>query len=185
MIDEIISDAKERMESAVAAARRDFAAIRSGRANTAILDRVTVDYYGTQTPLSQLATVSAPEPRLLMVQPWDKTQVQAVEKAILQADLGLTPTSDGDVIRIAVPQLTEERRKELVRFARKEAEDKRVVVRNVRRDANEDLKTLEKEKEISQDEARRAQEQVQELTDQYITMIDQLLEAKEQEIMEV
>lgn len=185
MVDEILADAKERMEAAVAAARRAFAGIRSGRASTSLLDRVTVDYYGTATPLNQMATISAPDARLIVVQPWDKTQIQSIEKAILQSDLGLTPTNDGTVIRIAIPQLTEERRKELVRIVRKEAEERRVVVRNVRRDANEDLKELEKEKEISEDEARRAQEQVQSLTDTYIRDIDRLLEAKEKEIMEV
>lgn len=173
------------MKAAVAAAKRDFAGIRTGRASTALLDRITVDYYGVSTPLNQLAAISAPEPRLLTVQPWDKTQMQAIEKAILQSDLGLTPTSDGSIIRIAIPQLTEERRRELVRVVRKEAEDKRVVVRNTRRDANDELKKLEKEKAISEDDSRRAQEKVQELTDRYVREIDQLLEAKEKEIMEV
>lgn len=185
MTDDVLKDAEERMQSTVASAKKSFASVRTGRANTGLLDRVTVEYYGTPTPLNQLATVSAPEPRLLVVQPWDKSQLAAIEKAILQADLGLTPTSDGSVIRIAIPQLTEERRRELVRLVRKDAEERRVVIRNVRRDANEMLKSLEKEKEISEDEARRAQERVQELTDRYIQQIDQLLEAKEKEIMEV
>jgi len=183
--EDVLKDAQERMEAAVAAARKSFAAVRSGRANASLLDRVIVEYYGTPTPLNQLATVSAPEPRLLVVQPWDKSQIPAVEKAILQSDLGLVPTSDGSVLRIAIPQLTEERRKELVRVVRKDAEEHRVAIRNVRRDANEMLKSLEKEKAISEDEARRAQERVQELTDRYIQEIDRLLQAKEQEIMEV
>lgn len=185
MVDEVLSEVEEKMQAAVAAARREFAAIRTGRAHTGLLDRVQVDYYGTPTPLNQLATISVPEPRLLTIQPWDKSQVQAIEKAILQADLGLTPTNDGSVIRLAIPQLTEERRKELVRVVRKEAEEKRVAIRNLRRDANEDLKLLEKEKEISEDEGRRAQEKVQALTDRYIAEVDRLLEAKEKEIMEV
>lgn len=185
MIDEVLSDIEERMQGAVAAARREFASIRSGRASASLLDRVMVEYYGTMTPLNQLATVSVPEARLIVVQPWDKSQLQAVEKAILQSDLGLTPTNDGSVIRIVVPPLTEERRKELVRIVRKEAEEKRVVVRNLRREANETLKELEKEKEISEDESRRAQERVQQLTDKYIQQIDRLLEAKEKEILEV
>lgn len=185
MTEDVLKDAQERMEAAVAAARKSFAAVRSGRANASLLDRVIVEYYGTPTPLNQLATVSAPEPRLLVVQPWDKSQIPAVEKAILQSDLGLVPTSDGSVLRIAIPQLTEERRKELVRVVRKDAEEHRVAIRNVRRDANEMLKSLEKEKAISEDEARRAQERVQELTDRYIQEIDRLLQAKEQEIMEV
>lgn len=185
MTEDVLKDAQERMEAAVAAARKSFATVRSGRANASLLDRVIVEYYGTPTPLNQLATVSAPEPRLLVVQPWDKSQIPAVEKAILQSDLGLVPTSDGSVLRIAIPQLTEERRKELVRVVRKDAEEHRVAIRNVRRDANEMLKSLEKEKAISEDEARRAQERVQELTDRYIQEIDRLLQAKEQEIMEV
>lgn len=185
MIDEVLQDAEERMQGAVAAARREFAAVRSGRASASLLDRVTVDYYGSMTPLNQLASVSVPEARLIVVQPWDKSQLKAIEKAILESDLGLTPTSDGSVIRIVVPQLTEERRKELVRIVRKEAEEKRVVVRNVRRDANETLKELEKAKEISADDCKRAQERVQALTDKYIQEIDRLLEVKEKEIMEV
>nr|MBO2483518.1 ribosome recycling factor [Bacillota bacterium] len=185
MIEEVLKNAEERMKGAVAAARRDFAAIRTGRASAALLDRIVVDYYGTPTPLNQLATISAPEPRLLTVQPWDRSQIPAIEKAILQSDLGLTPNTDGAIIRIVVPQLTEERRKELVKIVRKEAEEKRVAVRNARRDANEEIKRLEKEKQISEDESRRAQEKVQELTDRYIREIDQLLEAKEKEIMEV
>ncbi len=185
MIDEVITDAEERMKAAVASARRDFAGIRSARASTSLLDRVNVDYYGTSTPLNQMATLSAPEPRLLLIQPWDKSQMQAVEKAIMQSDLGLTPTSDGSVIRIAIPPLTEERRKELVRLVRKEAEEKRVAVRNVRRDANETIKELEKEKEISEDDGKRAQERIQALTNTYVQEIDRLLEAKEKEILEV
>lgn len=185
MTDDVLKDAEERMRSAVAAARKSFSSVRTGRANTSLLDRVMVDYYGTLTPLNQLATISAPEPRLLVVQPWDKSQLAAVEKAILQSDLGLTPSSDGTVIRIVIPQLTEERRRELVKLVRKDAEEHRVAIRNVRRDANEMLKSLEKEKTISEDEARRAQERVQELTDRYIQEIDRLLGAKEQEIMEV
>jgi len=183
--EDVLKEAQQRMEAAVAAARKSFAGVRTGRANASLLDRVIVEYYGTPTPLNQLATISAPEPRLLVVQPWDKSQIPAIEKAILQSDLGLVPTSDGSVIRIAIPQLTEERRRELVRVVRKDAEEHRVAIRNVRRDANEMLKSLEKEKEISEDEARRAQERVQELTDRYIQEIDRLLQAKEQEIMEV
>lgn len=185
MVDEIITDAKERMEAALTAARRDFAGIRSGRASTSLLDRINVDYYGSITPLNQLASISIPEARLIVIQPWDKSQIQAIEKAIMQSDLGLTPTNDGSVIRIVVPQLTEERRKELVRVVRKEAEDRRVIIRNIRRDANDTVKELEKEKELSTDDSRRAQERIQEITDQYIKEIDLLLEAKEKEIMEV
>lgn len=182
---EVMAEAKERMQNAVEAARRDFAGIRSGRASASLLDRISVEYYGTVTPLNQLASISVPEARLIIVQPWDKTQLQAVEKAISQSDLGLTPTSDGAVIRIAVPPLTEERRKELVRVVRKEAEERRVVIRNIRRDANDTIKELEKEKELSTDESRRAQESIQELTDKHINEVDALLESKEKEILEV
>ncbi len=173
------------MQAVIAATRRDFAAVRTGRANPALLERVMVDYYGTPTPIQQLATISTPEPRLLTIQPWDRQMVKAIEKAIQQSDLGLTPNSDGQVIRIVLPQLTEERRKELVRLVRKEAEEKRVAIRNIRRDANEALKKLEKDGLLSEDEVRRAQGEIQTLTDHYIREVDHLLEAKEKEIMEV
>jgi len=184
-IDAILKDSEEKMQNAVQAARRELASIRTGRANPSLLDRITVDYYGTPTPIQQMASVSVPEARLLVIQPWDKSALKEIEKAILSSDLGLTPNSDGSVIRIQIPQLTEERRKDLARIARKEAEDKRVAVRNVRRDANEALKHLEKDGTISEDDERRAQAQVQELTDKYIAEIDELLEAKEREILEV
>lgn len=185
MVDEVLREAEELMKAAVHAARVDFQAVRTGRANTALVDRIVVSYYGTPTPLNQLASISTPEPRLLLIQPWDKSQMGAIEKAILQSDLGLTPTNDGDVIRIAIPALTEDRRRELVRFVRKEAEEKRIAVRNARRDANERLKKLEKEKEIAEDECRKATDRVQELTDRYVKEIDRLLELKEKEIMEI
>lgn len=183
MIDEIIDYAEEMMQAAVQAARTDFQAVRTGRASTALVDRIQVEYYGTPTPLNQMATVSVPEPRLIMIQPWDKDQVPVIEKAILQTDIGLTPTNDGGVIRLAIPQLTEDRRRDLVRFVRKDAEEKRVAVRNARRDANDGIKKLEKD--YPEDERRKATERVQELTDQYIEEIDRLLELKEKEIMEV
>src|SRR5690625_1924049 len=172
-IDAILKDSEEKMQNAVQAARRELASIRTGRANPSLLDRITVDYYGTPTPIQQMASVSVPEARLLVIQPWDKSALKEIEKAILSSDLGLTPNSDGSVIRIQIPQLTEERRKDLARIARKEAEDKRVAVRNVRRDANEALKHLEKDWTISEDDERRAQAQVQELTDKYIAEIDE------------
>ncbi|HLT57465.1 MAG: ribosome recycling factor [Limnochordales bacterium] len=181
----LLQEAEEKMKQAVQAARRELATIRTGRANPALLDRITVDYYGTPTPINQLASISVPEARLLVIQPWDKNALKDIEKAILKSDLGLVPTSDGNVLRIQVPQLTEERRKELARIARKETEDKRVAVRNVRRDVNEAIKKLEKEGKLPEDAARRAQQQVQELTDRYIQEIDNLLAAKEKEILEV
>ncbi len=181
----VLRDAENKMQQAVQAARRELASIRTGRANPALLDRITVDYYGTPTPLNQMASISVPEARLLVIQPWDKSVLKDIEKAILSSELGLTPTSDGSVIRIQIPQLTEERRRDLAKLARKEAEDKRVAVRNVRRDANDELKRLEKEGVISEDDCRRAQTDVQELTDKYVKEIDELLAVKEKEIMEV
>lgn len=185
MIDDLLQDASKRMEARITATKQDFASIRTGRANPALLDRIHVEYYGTQTPIQQMASVSVPEPRLLVIQPWDKSSMKDIEKAILQSDLGLTPSNDGSVIRIQLPQLTEERRKDLVRVVRKGAEDHRIAVRNIRREVNDDLKELEKASEISEDEARRAQARAQEMTDKAIAQIDSLLQAKESEIMEV
>lgn len=181
----LLAQATERMKAAVQTARRDLAAIRTGRASPALLDRVVVDYHGTSVPLNQVASISTPEPRLLVVQPWDRFLLKEVEKAILKSDLGVTPTNDGTVVRLVLPQLTEERRRELVKVVRKEAEEKRVVVRTIRREVNDEIKKWEKKKAIPEDESRRAQQQVQQLTDRYIQEIDQLLEAKEKEIMEV
>lgn len=181
----VLQDSEDKMKNAIQATRRELASIRTGRANPSLLERIHVDYYGTPTPLTQMASVSVPEARLLVIQPWDKSAMKDIEKAILASDLGLTPNSDGAVLRIQIPQLTEERRRDLARVARKEAEDKRVAVRNVRRDANESLKDLEKDGTISEDDSRRAQAQVQELTDKYVAEIDELLAAKEKEILEV
>lgn len=182
---EILNGTEERMKGVVQSARRDFGAIRTGRANPALLDRVQVEYYGTLTPLNQLATVSAPEPRQLLIQPWDKNVVKNVERAILQSDLGLTPSSDGNIVRITIPELTEDRRKELVRVVRKTAEEKRVAVRNLRREANERVRAAQKDGELSEDDAHRLEEKVQQLTDRYVAEIDALLEHKEREILEV
>ncbi len=185
MIKEVISEAEDRMKKAIEVLRKDFGSMRAGRATPALLDKVMVDYYGVPTPINQMAKVSVPEPRLLAIQPWDKTVISAIEKAIQKSDLGLTPNNDGSVIRLAIPQLTQERRNELVKVAKKKAEEARVAVRNVRRDANEQLKDLEKEKEISEDDEKRAQEEVQKLTDRCVKEVDLILEHKEQEIMEV
>jgi len=181
----LFEEARKRMENVVAATKREFATVRTGRANPALLDRIEVDYYGTKTPLNQLATVSAPEPRLLVVQVFDKSAIPDVEKAILKADLGLTPTNDGQVIRLVLPQLTEERRKELVKVVRRIAEEKRIGVRNARRDLNEGIRKARKEGAISEDVARRAEAEAQNLTQQFTDEIDELLRQKEQEIMEV
>ena len=185
MLREIISEAESRMKKTTELFRKELATLRAGRATPALLERVQVDYYGVMTPISQMANVSVPEPRLLVVQPWDRNFVGAVEKAILKSDLGLTPVSDGTVIRLAIPQLTQERRAELVRAIRKKAEEERVAIRNVRREANEEVKELEREGEVSEDEARRGQDEIQRLTDRYVGEVDAILAAKEKEIMEV
>jgi ribosome recycling factor len=177
--------AEERMKAVIEATQREFAGVRTGRANPALLDRVVVDYYDTPTPLVQLANVSAPEPRLLVVTPWDRSVLGRIEKAILKADIGLVPTNDGNVIRMTIPHLTEERRRELVKLVRKMAEEMRVAVRNIRRDVMESVKGLEKEGTISEDDLKRAQEEIQKLTDKYVGEIDKLLAAKEVEILQV
>jgi len=184
-IGDILKAGRKNMDKVIEATKRDFSVIRTGRANPAILERVQVECYGSETPLKQIAGISAPEPRLLVVQPWDKSIINEVEKAIQKADLGLNPTNDGTVIRLAIPQLTEERRKELVRMVKKEAEEKRVLVRNIRREAKEKIKKLEKDGSISEDESRKTMDEIQKLTDEYVADIDKLLANKEAEIMEV
>ncbi len=181
----IIKDAEQRMEKAVSALKKELASLRAGRATPSLLDKVTVDYYGAQTPVNQLANVSAPEPRLLVIQPWDKSALGEIEKAIQKSELGLTPTNDGSVIRISIPALTEERRAELVKVVRKHGEEAKVAIRNIRRDANEELKKLEKDGQVSEDELRRYQDDTQKSTDKYVKLVDQTVEEKEKEIMEV
>ncbi|ARU62488.1 ribosome recycling factor [Tumebacillus avium] len=185
MVNELMKNLNDRMEKGIGNVKREFASVRAGRATPALLDRVQVDYYGSATPISQVANVSAPEPRMLVIQPWDKGTLGDIEKAIIKADLGLTPTNDGSVIRISIPQLTEQRRQDLAKMVKKMAEEGRVAIRNIRRDINDDLKKLEKNGEISEDESRRTQEKVQKETDRFIGEIDKLLVAKEAEIMEV
>lgn len=185
MVQTVLKDTEEKMKKAVEALRKDFQSIRAGRANPALLDKIQVDYYGVPTPLNQVANISAPEARLLVIQPWDKSVLGDIEKAILKSDLDLTPNNDGNIIRIAIPQLTEERRKELVKIVKKKAEEYRVVIRNIRREANDEIKKMEKNGEISEDEMHRSQDEVQELTNQYIEKIDGVLKIKEAEIMEV
>jgi len=182
---DVIKETKPRMEGAVDDFRRKLASVRTGRAAVSILDTVLVDYYGTLTPLSQLASVHAPEPQMLTVQPWDQTQIAAVEKAIRSADLGLNPSNDGKLVRIPIPPLTEERRKQLAKQIHDIAEDHRTAIRNVRRDANDRLKKMLKDKAISEDAERDALQEIQKLTDGYITRIDELSKSKEQEIMSV
>lgn len=184
-VDELIQDAQRRMDKSVEATRTEFNSVRTGRASPALLDRINVDYYGQPTPLKQLATISAPEPRLLAIQAFDPSSVKAIEKSILESDLGLTPSSDGKLIRLPIPQLTEERRKELVKVVRHMAEEGRVAVRNVRRDAIHHLKELVDNGEVGADEEHRAEERVQKLTDEHVSGIDEILKHKEAEIMEV
>ncbi|MDH7478982.1 MAG: ribosome recycling factor [Syntrophomonadaceae bacterium] len=185
MLEDLTKESEQKMQKALEVLRREFASLRAGRANPALLERVMVDYYGTPTPINQVGNIGVPEPRLLVVQPWDKSLIPAVEKAILKSDLGVTPSSDGNVVRIAIPQLTQERRKELAKVIKKKAEESRVAVRNIRRDANDRLKAMEKKGEISEDESRRQQDALQKLTDNFIKLIDKTAEAKEHEIMEV
>lgn len=183
--DKIELDAENRMKRAIQVLRDEFITVRTGRASTALLDRLTIEYYGTNVPLKQVATVSAPEPRSLSVHPFDKTTIPAIEKAIQQSDLGITPGNDGNVIHLPIPALNEERRKDLIKVVKHMAEESRVAVRNVRRDANEHLKGLKKDKKVSEDDERRAEEETQKLTDKYIKEIDEMLKNKEQEILEV
>ena len=185
MLKDILKDGENKMIAVVNSAKKALSGIKTGRANPALLDRITVDYYGTETPLNQVANISVPEARLLVIQPWDKSTIKAIEKAILTSDLDLVPNNDGTVIRIAIPALNEERRKQLVKIVKKEIEEYRVGVRNIRRDLNEQIKKNEKAGEISEDDSRRLQDEVQKLTDKYIAEIDKLGEAKEKEIMEV
>jgi ribosome recycling factor len=185
MIEDVKKDVKHRMEQAVETVRQELSKLRTGKASPAILDGITVNYYGTNTPLRQVANVSAPEPRLLVVQPWDRGLLGEIEKTILKSDLGLNPTNDGIVIRIPIPALTEERRQSLVKVAKKITEDGRVAIRNVRRDANEKLKKLEKDSKISEDELRRSQDETQKMTDEYIKKLDDILALKEKDIMEI
>ena len=183
-IDEFIVDATHRMNKSVESAQHEFNTLRTGRASAALLDRIQIDYYGTKTPLKQLATINAPEPRLLTVQPFDPSSLASIERTIQESDLGLTPSNDGKIIRLPIPQLTEERRKELVKVARQMAEDGRVAVRNVRRDVMHHLKELVDKGEVGSDEEHRAEERVQKLTDDHTHKIDDLLKRKEEDLLE-
>jgi len=182
---ETVVKIEQRMKKAVEHLRQELASVRTGKATTALLDPVKVEYYGSNVPLNQVAGISAPEPRLLVVHPWDRAMVPVVEKAILKADLGFNPASDGTVIRVPIPALTEERRKDLVKVVKKMVEEGRVSVRNLRRDGNEEIKKLEKDGKISEDSSHAAQNEIQELTDKHIKLMDELLAKKEAEIMEV
>ncbi|GJQ20745.1 MAG: ribosome-recycling factor [Bacteroidia bacterium] len=185
MVKNILADADNRMKKAVEVVRDEFSKIRTGKATTALLDAVKVDYYGTMTPLKQVANVSTPDVHTIAVQPWEKGMLQPIEKAILNANLGLNPTNDGNLVRVPIPPLNEERRRELVKLVKKFAEEGRIAVRNVRRDAIEHLKKTEKQEHISEDERKRGEQEVQKMTDRHIKEIDHLVELKEKEIMEV
>jgi len=182
---DIVKNAKERMQHSVEATERDFHSVRTGRATPALLDRVKVEYYGSEMPVNQVATISVPEPRQLLISPWDKSVLPAISKAIYASDLALTPNSDGSTIRLEIPTLTEERRKELTKMVHHKAEEGKVAIRNVRRDANDHLDKREKAKEISEDDAERGKKEVQKLTDEFIVKVDEITAKKVEEIMEV
>ncbi|UWG98516.1 ribosome recycling factor [Dehalobacter sp. DCM] len=185
MVNDILNEADSKMHKTVEVLRKDLATVRAGRANPAILDKVTVDYYGTPTPINQLANISVPDPRMITIQPWDKSSIKDIEKAILKSDLGLNPSNDGIVIRLSIPQLTADRRAELVKTVKKKGEDAKIAIRNIRREVIDDIKQVEKEKLVSEDDAKKAQEKAQKLTDKIIKDIEDILEKKEKEVMEV
>ena len=185
MIDELLQDAREHMDKSVESTRLKFQSVRAGRASPSLLDRISVDYYGAMTPLRQMATINAPEPRLLTVQPYDKTSIKAIERAIMESDIGLTPNNDGRIIRLGIPELNEERRRELVKVVRHIAEEGRVAIRNIRRDVMHDLRELKDAGEAGADDEHRAEVELQKLTDSRISELDALLKGKEAEILEV
>ncbi|WP_062306192.1 ribosome recycling factor [Alicyclobacillus sendaiensis] len=185
MHEELIQNLQERMDKAIQNLRREFATVRAGRAAPSMLDHVMVEYYGEQMPVNQVASVTSPEPRLLVISPWDKSMLGEIEKAIQKSDLGLNPANDGNVIRLTIPALTEQRRQELVKQVRKMAEEARVAIRNIRRDGNEEIKKLEKAGDLSEDDVRRLMERVQQLTDKAIAQVDRLLEDKEKDVTQV
>lgn len=185
MIKEIMNENEERMQKAIEALKREYASLRAGRATPSLLDKVMVDYYGTPTPVNQVAKISVPEPRMITIQPWEKPMLHEIEKAIMKSDLGLSPNSDGTSIRLAIPQLTSERRAEIVKSVGKKAEDTKVSLRNIRRDANDAIKKLEKAKEITEDESKKGQEDMQKLIDKYVKIVDTTKAGKEKEISDV
>ncbi len=185
MLSDLYKDIRQRMKKSLDKCEKELRGIRTGRASTALLEEIKVEYYGVPTPLKQLATLTVPEPRTVLIQPWDKSVAKDIEKAIRSSDLGLNPTSDGNVIRVNFPPLTEERRKQLVKVVRKIAEEYRIAIRNIRRDGNDEVKEMEKEKMISEDEAKKALKEIQKITDEFIKAIDELVEKKEKEILEL
>ncbi len=185
MTNDVIKSAEDRLNKTLDALKKDYGTLRAGRAAPSLLDKVTVDYYGTATPVNQIANVTIPEPRMIMIKPYDKSSLKEIEKAIQKSDLGLTPNNDGTAIRLSIPQPTQERRKELVKIVNKKAEDAKVAMRNIRRDANEAIKKLEKGKQITEDDRKEAQEKIQKLLDKFIKLVDGVKAAKEKEVMEV
>lgn len=185
MVSNVKTQIQAKMEKTIQVLKKDLASLRAGRANPAILDKIVVDYYGTETPLNQLANISTPDPRSLLIQPWDKSALAEVERAILKSELGFTPNNDGSVIRISIPILTEERRNELIKVVKKSGEEAKVVIRNLRRDANDEIKKLEKSGDVPEDAARRGQDEIQKLTDRYVKEIDQIVANKEKEMLEI
>lgn len=182
---DVHKEAESKMEKTISVYKEELSAIRAGRANPALLDRINVDYYGQITPLKQVGSVSAPEPRLLVIQPWDSKLIPIIEKEIMKSDLGLNPSNDGKLIRLVIPQLTEERRKDLIKVVKKNSENAKVAIRNTRRDAVDKIKKMEKEKELTEDDRKQAEDEMQKITDKYITMIDEVTAKKEEELMEI
>lgn len=185
MLKDIIKEAEEKMKKSISVLKQDLSTMKAGRANPSILDRIEVDYYGTMTPLNQMANVSTPEPRILLIQPWDKSSMKSIEKAILISDLGLNPSNDGNTIRLVIPELTEETRKNIVKNVKKAGEESKVAVRSIRRDANDKVKALKKDNSITEDEVKKAEEDIQKKTDSFIKEIEKLVEVKEKEVMTV
>lgn len=185
MMKEVFVSHEDRMKKSIEALKREYASLRAGRATPALLDKIMVDYYNAPTPLNQVANISVPEPRMILIQPWEKTMLHEIEKAIMKSDLGLNPNSDGTAIRLSIPQLTQDRRTELVKSVNKKSEDTKIAVRNIRRDANDVFKKMEKAKEVTEDEAKKAQDDMQKLVDKYIKEVDSIRAVKEKEIMEV
>lgn len=185
MVKEHLAGAEANMKKTVEVVKKEFSSLRAGRATPALLEKVMVSYYGTPTPVNQLANISVPEARLLVIQPWDKSAIADIERALLKSDLGINPTNDGTVIRLQIPQLTQERRTELVKVIKKKSEEGRVAIRNIRRDVNDAMKAAQKEGTVSEDDLKRGQDEVQKLTDKYIKEIDEMFRTKEQEVMQV
>ncbi|MFA5516970.1 MAG: ribosome recycling factor [Desulfuromonadales bacterium] len=185
MVKDLLNKTRVGMERAIDSLKKDFTKVRTGRASVTLLDDIRVDYYGTPTPLNQLGTMIVPEPRLITIQPWERKLIPEIEKAILKSDLGLNPVSDGQLVRLAIPPLTEERRREMVKMTKKMGEEAKIAIRNARRDANEAMKKMEKNKEISEDELKRGEKEIQDLTDLYIKKTDEVVAGKEKEVMEI